>query len=175
MRHVLRLLGSRYGIAVGLLVLIALVVGGGRLIRGGTAPSLLNTGSPAASPTASQLPDDGLTSPGPTPGPSTSAGAPGPVTIATDFATAWLNHTNVTADQWYKAVTRYATANLAGKLKQVDPAGVPADKIIGDVTLVYHDPSYVDAQVPADGGVMTLRMLATNGRWLVDGVDWQRS
>jgi hypothetical protein len=177
MRHVLRLLGSRYGMAIGLLVLIALVVGGGKLIRGGgTSQPLIVTGSPAAiAPTVSELPDDGLTSPGATPGPSTSAGAPGPTTIASDFANAWLNHATVTADQWYKAVTKYATTNLAGKLKQVDPAGVPADKITGDVALIFHSPSYVDAQVPADGGVITLRLLATSGRWLVDGVDWQRS
>jgi hypothetical protein len=119
--------------------------------------------------------DDGVDAPEATPAPSTSRGATPPVTLATDFVTAWLKHTNVTPQAWLAGMRKYITDNLAGELDGVDPAGVPASKVTGRPTLIDHDTGYVDATVPVDGGTVTLRLIATSGRWLVDGVDWDRS
>jgi hypothetical protein len=33
----------------------------------------------------------------------------------------------------------------------------------------------VEVDVPVTPGTLKLRLLVTNGRWLVDGVSWERS
>ena len=177
MRQALRLLGNRYGAAVALVVVIGIIVGVGKLVggRSETPPFSGGTGNVAsASPTVSQPPDDGLDSAPPPPAPSTSPGAADPQTVATDFTQAWLNHNGVTEAQWHSAVAKYATPALSQKLAGVDPAGVPANKIAGALTITDRAQSYVDITIPLDSGALTLRLIATNGRWLVDGVDWQR-
>jgi hypothetical protein len=178
MRQALRLLGTRYGAALGLVLLIAIVVAAGKVVGGGSGLPVIGSGPDSvATPTATQspIPDDGdLASSAPAPAPSTSPGAPDPKTVATNFTRAWLNHTGVSATQWHTGVARYATPTLSTKLDGVDPAGVPANQITGDVTLIDHAESYVDATVPLDNGLLTLQLVATHGRWLVDTVDWQR-
>ncbi len=178
MRQVLRLLGRRNTMALGIVLLIGAVVLAGRIAGGSRDNPVIgaNTGA-AASPTAtaSTEADDGLSAPGPTPSPSTSPGAPPPQTVATDFTRAWLAHNGVTSDAWLAGLSRYATASLRQRLKGVDPAGVPANAMNGDVSIVDHSTSYVDAVIPLDSGTLDLRLIATEGRWLVDGVDWQRT
>ena len=56
-----------------------------------------------------------------------------------------------------------------------DLAGVPAERMTGTAVLQDRGASYVEAASPVDSGTVRLRLLATNGRWLVDGVDWERS
>jgi hypothetical protein len=70
---------------------------------------------------------------------------------------------------------KYMTDRLAGELTGVDPAGVPASRVTGKVTLIDHATTFVDASIPVDSGIVTLRLLATAGTWLVDGVDWTRT
>lgn len=178
MHSVLRLLGTRFGAAIGLVLLIALVIGIGKAI-GGPSRQPLVAGPAAstapASPTATPPEDDGMGSAAPVPGPSTSPGAPDPQTVALHFTTAWLNHTGVSAGVWHSGVAKYATTNLSTELDGTDPADVPTNRMTGQPTVIDHATSYVDVAIPCDGGTVTLRVLATNGRWLVDGVDWQRS
>jgi hypothetical protein len=176
MRHVLRLLGNRYGIALTLVVVVAVVVVSAKLL--GYGSSNANTRSPddtgpAVTTTVSAEPDDGLDEPsGPPPGPSTSPGAAGPETVAVDFAKAWLNHTGISAANWHAALSRYATRTLADQLADTDPAGVPASRITGKPNVVNHTESLVDVAIPLDAGTVSLRVVATDGRWLVDGVDY---
>ncbi|MBO0871458.1 MAG: hypothetical protein J2P15_23130 [Micromonosporaceae bacterium] len=182
MRAVLRLLGNRYGLA-GLLVLgIGAVLLVARLVGGGSAAPPLTTGAgspgPAGGATAtaslSTQDNDGPAEDIPeSPGqPSTSPGAAGPLAVANQFTAAWLRHTGVSAQDWYAGLRRYLTAHLAGELSGVDPAGVPANRVTGTATLIPHDAGFVEVTVPLDTGMLTLRLLATGGRWLVDGVDW---
>jgi hypothetical protein len=187
MRVVLRLLGNRYALA-GLLVLgIGAVLVGARLAGGAAGPPPLTTG--AGSPGAvasvpggsavglSTQDDDGVDEGGApdSPGqPSTSPGAAGPLAVANLFTTAWLRHTGVSAQDWYAGLRGYLTAQLADELSGVDPAGVPANRATGTATLIPHDAGFAEVTVPLDTGTLTLRLLATGGRWLVDGVDWTR-
>jgi hypothetical protein len=94
--------------------------------------------------------------------------------VATKFATAWLRHTGVTQQQWWSGLKPYATEALLAKLKETDPAGVPAERMTGPAVVQNRDVSYVDVSIPLNSGQLKLRLLATNGRWLVDGVDWER-
>jgi hypothetical protein len=177
MRQVLRLLGSRYGIALILVVVVLGIVGITRAIAGpyrstSAYPGVDPTPTTSIDPTAG---DDSLVSPEAPPPPSTSPGSPEPESVATSFVQAWLTHDGVTPDQWRAGFAKYATANLRSKFKETDPAGVPAQRTTGPVVLQSRAATYVEASVPVDSGTVRLRLLGTNGRWLVDGVDWERA
>jgi hypothetical protein len=185
MRQVLRLIGNRYGAALVLVFLIVVVVGFGKLLGHGTRtgyqpgagpPADTTTTAAAVSPgTADDDNNDIEPSQSPLPPPSVSPGAPSAQTVALQFAHAWLHHTGVTSAQWTQGFARYATRSLQEKLSGVDPTGVPASRTTGDPTVVNQESSYVDISIPLDAGTLSLRLVLTNGRWLVDGVDWQRS
>jgi hypothetical protein len=179
MERILRLLGTRYGIALILAVVVLGIVGVTRGFSGSrpapppAAPDVAAGGSPSASfdPYAG---DDSVQSPEAPPPPVTSPGAATPDTVATNFATAWLHHTGVTAQQWWSGLKPYATQALLAKLKETDPAGVPAERMTGPAQLQNRDVSFVDVAIPLNSGLLRLRLLATAGRWLVDEVDWER-
>lgn len=176
MRALLRLLGTRYGAAVTLVAVVALVVGIGKIAGGGRPVSApLGAGTVAtASATSSQEADDGVGSPPAPPAPSTSPGAADPQTVAVNFARAWLHHDGVTADQWLAALRPFATTALQGRLAGVDPQTVPASGVVGSASATNRSESYVDITIPLDAGALTLGLTGTGGRWLVDSVDWQR-
>ncbi len=117
MRPVLRLLGTRYGMALLLALLVLGVVGITRAVAGSTAgnDSLVTPDSPAP--------------------PVTSPGAAPPEKVAADFTRAWLTHEGVTAEQWRSSFATFATATLRDSLKDTDPAGVPAQRMTGPVVL----------------------------------------
>jgi hypothetical protein len=177
MGPVLRMFGSRYVLAAALVLGIGAVILIGRALGGPHVPSGVTAGVPSAVPTAlgSDQADDGVGPPDSPPAPSTSAGAATPQRLATEFLTSWLRHTNVTPDAWFAGMKKYMTTNLAGELTGVDPAGVPASRMTGPVALIDHDVNFCEASIPVDSGIVTLRLLATDGRWLVDGVDWTRT
>lgn len=177
MRPVLRLLGTRYGIALLLMLLVLGVVGLTRAVSGPgfSTPPADSADGPAASPLPPGTGDDGLhgsASPAP---PSTSPGAPTPSEIATAFARAWLDHDGVTAEQWREKLARYATKTLLDQFAETDPAGVPASRITGPIRLESRGATFVEAVVPVDSGTLRLSLLGTDGRWLVDAVDWERA
>jgi hypothetical protein len=180
MRQVLRLIGTRYGAALVLVLLIALVVGFGKLIGGGRHtgyyPGQGAAPDSTVAATDSPVPDDGEIEPSSAPPPpSMSPGAPSAQAVAVQFARAWLHHTGVASTQWTQGFAKLSTKSLQERLNGVDPAGVPANQITGDATVIDQDESAVDIGIPMDGGTLALRLLITDGRWLVDGVDWQRA
>jgi hypothetical protein len=174
-RQVFRILGSRYGAAIALLAVIALVVGAGKLIGGGGRPAP-PVGAINALPTAtvSQLADDGVDTPPSPPVPSTSAGAADPRAVALSFTQAWLHHTGVTAQQWFDGIAPYSTPALKDQMTGADPESVQASTVSGDPSEVARSESFVNVVVPLDAGTLTLGLSATDGRWLVDSVDWDR-
>ena len=179
MRPVLRLLGTRYGIALVLTLLVLGAVGIARSFTG-TSQSAPLVG-PAAEPSHSSnsvgptAGNDSVPTPESPPPPVTSPGAAPPEQVAADFTRAWLKHDGVTAAQWRQGMAKYATPALLDKFKDTDPAGVPAKRTTGPVTLQNRATTFVEAIVPVDSGTVRLRLIAVNGRWLVDGVDWERA
>jgi hypothetical protein len=177
MRSILRMLGTRYGIALLLTVLVLGAVGLLKAVNGSYRDAPL--AGPAVEPSYSGSVDasadnDSVQTDTSPPPPVTSPGATPPTDIAASFARAWLAHDGVTGDQWRAGLKKYATAALLDKLKDTDPAGVPARRMAGPVTLENHDSSFVIAIISLDSGTLRLYLRATNGRWLVDGVDWVR-
>src|SRR5205809_770230 len=103
MRTVLRLLGTRYGMALIAALLVLGVVGVVRSFAGsyrdtGEAPPINPSRTEAVADATAG--DDSVVTPEPVPTPSTSKGAAVPEAVAADFLRAWLNHNGVTPQQW---------------------------------------------------------------------------
>jgi hypothetical protein len=172
-----RVLRSRYGLALLLAGTVLVILAGARLLGTGTpdGPGLGPTD--AGRPTATVDPtvgDDGVSSPAPAQQPVTSPGTAKPMAVAQAFAAAWVHH-DVSEEAWYSALLPHATPELAAKLSGVDPDRVPADRITGEPTLIPRGATFTEVTFPVDTGVLRLRLIAPGGRWLVDGVDWERA
>lgn len=173
-----RLLRSRLGVALGIAVVVLGIVGAARLVAGPAGSDAPGVVSQPRQPVTTVDPgagNDAAVSGEPTPTPRTRPGAAVPETVARRFATAWLRHQGVSAKQWHDALVPHATRELAGKLTGVDPAGVPADRLTGDPVVIPRTDELVEVTLPVDTGRLRLRLVGTDGRWLVDGVDWERA
>ena len=168
---------SRWGVAIVLAVLVLAVVGIGRLFSDGQAAPQAPIGRASPEPALSVDPDDEDTviSPAPPPSPSTSPGTAQPEAVAYTFASAWVSHKNVTAKAWHDRLVPNATKNLSDELADTDPADVPASRVTGRPDLIPVGQGLVDAVVRVDSGKLTLRLVAPEGKWLVDGIDWAES
>lgn len=192
-------LRSRYTIAAGVVIVVAGTVGIARAVGGTrdylappqsswvtTPPSepplpdvtpASPTAQASASPTPNGTDNDGVIPQTPV-GPAVSAGPTGPsgvVDEASQFVGAWCAHSGATPDAWRAGLAPHATPALRDKLKDTDPERVPASHVTGQITMHDGGDSYVIAAVPVDTGLVTLRLLAVDGRWLVDGVGWEGS
>jgi hypothetical protein len=172
-----RIFRSRLGVAIVIVAIVAAVVGIGRIFADGRdSPSPLSTASPATAISIDPSDDDSvIDDSAPPPTPSTIAGRAQPEEVAYAFASAWCNHKGVTPKTWRDRLLPNATKNLASELSGVDPAGVPADRVIGKPSLVPIGTTLVNAVVTMDSGKLKLRLVSPDGHWLVDGIDWDDS
>jgi hypothetical protein len=175
-RSLTGLFRSRWGVALVIAVLVLAIVGTGRIFSDGNgAAPITDRVSPA--PTATIDPshdDDGVIADDePPPSPTTSPGSAEPEAVAYAFAAAWVDHKNVSAKTWHNGLVPNATKDLTDELDGVDPADVPADKVVGRPELVPIGDGLVNAVVTVDTGKLTLQLVAPDGRWLVDDVDWE--
>jgi hypothetical protein len=170
-----RVFSTRYGLALLIAIVVLGIVGAARLVAGPAAaqrgPSADGLPAATVNPTAG---DDGEFSAPPTPQVVISPGTAPPDRVAAAFAAAWLDHRGVTAQQWLARLKPHATPHLVDELTGVDPAGVPAERATGPVDLVPRGERLIDAAIPVDSGTLRLRLVATDGRWYVDGIDWDR-
>lgn len=183
MRRVLRYVATRYG-AAGLIVLaILVVVVIARLTGGGDdGNTTADPGGDTPQSTVSQQPDDGVAEPTPTAAPTLPAGHPDPLPAADAFARAWIDHSGVTPQQWHQRLSGHATKALADKLRDTDPADVPAREITGEPTLVsVAETDWAQVEIPIDAGTLRLGLLFTapegkqRKQWLVDTIDWDQA
>ncbi|WP_432901198.1 hypothetical protein ACQP1S_29815 [Micromonospora matsumotoense] len=171
-----RLIRSRLGIALGIAVLVLGVISTARLVGG---PSDLTAGlsSRPREPITTVDPeagDDGVIA---TPAPESPRTRPGELTpeqTATRFTTAWLGGGTATAEQWQASLRPLSTPELTEKLSGAEPAGVPAEKVTGTATLRPRTAVFAEVLVPLESGQLRLELVAPDGRWLVDAVDWER-
>lgn len=170
-----RIFRSRWGVAVVIAVLVLAVVGVGRLFSDGsnTASPVVSVGSPAPAISANPSDDDSVISAEPPPPPTANPGMAEPEAVAYAFAAAWVDHKNVSAKTWHDGILPNATKSLSDELNNVDPADVPASKVVGRPSLVPVGTGLVSAVVTTDSGKLTLRLVAPDKHWLVDGIDWE--
>ncbi|MFS8478297.1 MAG: hypothetical protein FWJ93_04885 [Micromonosporaceae bacterium] len=172
---VARLLRTRYVVALLLAVAVFATVGIARLIGPSAGPGgLRGSGVETAATVNPTTGDDGEASVPGTPSPATSPGAAGPEQVGEAFVAAWLDHRGVDPATWFSRLRPYLTPSLARRMTESDPASVPADRVTGAAQLVARSESFVEVTVPIDAGLLRLRLVATDGRWLVDVVDWER-
>ncbi|MFC7530405.1 hypothetical protein [Actinoplanes sp. GCM10030250] len=164
---------SRWGVAIVLAAMVLAVVGIGRLFSDGEPTPSLRGGSSAPAISVDPADDDSVVSPEPPPIPKTSPGRAEPEQVAYAFASAWVDHNDITAKKWLDRLLPNATKDLSSQLRGVDPAGVPADRVIGKPDLIAANESLVNAIVTMDSGKLSLRLVAPEGTWLVDGIDWE--
>jgi hypothetical protein len=182
LRALLRHIGTRSGISIGLLTMVVVVVVVARLVpHVGPDNSFGNAVAPATSTGGQQPRNTTTVAPTPTapllqsPVPPRSYAGTSPQTVARSFAVAWLHRSGVSTAAWHRAVATYSTTGLAAQLAQTDPANVPAQRITAALTTVDDAPTRCVVHVPMDSGTLALTMTAANAKWLVDAVDWNRS
>jgi hypothetical protein len=175
---VLDRLKGRVGVAVVLASVVLISVGIGRALGGGGSGSHNTQIGPGLQTTPAietSGEDDGVEG-GPSIRPSEPSLAPAaapPVKVADQFIRAWLR-SQLSPEQWHAGITPYATAALTEKLSVVDPAGVPAERTMGEAKLIPRGAGSAAVSIPVDSGTVELRVVVVDGRWLVDGVDWSR-
>ncbi|MFG2055373.1 hypothetical protein ACGFI9_15240 [Micromonospora sp. NPDC048930] len=174
---VTRVLRSRLGVALVIAALVFGVIGAARLVSGPVDPTagLSNRPREPISTVDPEAGDDGLlSSPTSVPSPKTRPGEPTPEQMATRFTTAWLSGPGSSGDDWLARLKPMSTPALTDKLTGADPERVPAQRVTGQVTLRPRTESFVQALIPLDNGQLRLDLVAPDGRWLVDAVDWER-
>jgi len=92
-----------------------------------------------------------------------------------EFAGVWLNPNGYGPDGWYDSIVPYLTSEQADLLQGVDPVSVPAEEITGEAT-----PDGSKVAIPMDTGTLTLTMAEgsnnwTGNGWLVSAIDWEQS
>lgn len=170
------ILRSRMGVALLLALVVLGVVGVARAFSGagGDDPGARAPVRPLVTAT-STIADDGLLVPAATPSPLHSPGAAPPEAVAKAFASDWVTHTGVSMATWHSRLREHLTPALATELSGVDPVVVPADRLTGEPVLIPRGSTVVEVVIPVDSGKLRLRLVAPDGRWLVDGVDWERA
>ncbi|MCW3840956.1 hypothetical protein ONA70_12690 [Micromonospora yasonensis] len=174
---VTRILRSRLGVALVIAVLVFGVIGAARLISGPVDPTtgLSNRPREPISTVDPEAGDDGvLSSPTAVPSPKTRPGEPTPAQMAARFTNAWLGGPGSRAEDWLARLKPMSTPALTEKLTGADPERVPAQRVTGQVTVRPRTESFVQALIPLDNGQLRLDLVAMDGRWLVDAVDWER-
>jgi hypothetical protein len=85
----------------------------------------------------------------------------------------WVNHpAGMTSTEWAGQLTPFVVPEFVVELESVDPANIPATRVVGPPTVTAASPTIVEVDVPTDGGVLHLVVLAQPGRtWLVRSYD----
>jgi len=167
MRNLLRRLGARTGISLGLVIVIATVLVVARLAgERSTEPTYRGPQVTLPSVGATEG-DDGEVATEPT----TYADDEAVRSAARDFAAAWLQRTKPAA-QWLDGMRPHATADLIDRLAGVDPLNVPSGATLGPVQLRSRTDLFAEVAIPiATGEALVLGLAHQSGRWLVATVD----
>ncbi|MEU4679792.1 hypothetical protein [Micromonospora sp. NPDC023737] len=173
---VTRVLRSRIGIALALAVVVFGIIGAARLFSGPIDPSLGLSNRPTEPITTvdPNAGEDGVIGSEAPPEPVTRPGERTPEQTADRFVTAWLGKPGSTAEQWREDLRPLSTPALTEKLAGAVPQEVRAEQVTDDVTIRPRTETFVEALVPMDTGRLRLELVAPDGQWLVDAVDWEQ-
>jgi len=87
------------------------------------------------------------------------------------FAETWLNPNGYGAQDWLDSIRPFLTEDTAALMEGVDPETVPATEISGEPA-----PDGPKVAIPLDTGTLTLTMVeVSGGDWLVSAIDWEQS
>ncbi|HEU5471152.1 MAG TPA: hypothetical protein VFV67_10905 [Actinophytocola sp.] len=134
---------------------------------GSTAAAPATTG-PAAPPTTT-VPQTSLPTriSTPTQAPTPAPPAPKALEVATQWATAWVNHEGVSTEQWLEGLRAYTTEEQLAVMSSVDPRNIAATAVTGKAVATDSYTSSVDVNVPTNGGTVSILVIATPQGWRV--------
>ncbi len=107
-------------------------------------------------------------------GTGTSTGRPvatsTPSQVAVEFTRAW---TRTTLDQatWLAGLKPFVTTEYLSSLSTVDPARVPASRVVDAGRELSTSGQQALVQVGTDGGAMTVTLVLRDGSWLVSDIE----
>ncbi len=160
-------------IALAMLVIVGVVVLIGKLL--GDPPRGFVDGSSRLSTVDPSTGDDSVVHLDPSPTLTQPANGQAAVAVATAFATHWINKSR-SASAWRNSLQPLSTKTLTGELANAEPVSVPAQRLTGPAITEVHAETSADFIFPTDAGKLRLRLVfVAEGRWLVDGIDWERA
>lgn len=166
MRRLFRRVGTRTGVSLVLVVVVATTVLVARLIddRRAVAPYR----GPAPVPTVHDTEgDDSADDEEPTAYPDDAR----VLSVAQAFAEAWLRP-DLTAQEWLEGLRPHATDALIAKLIDVDPSEVPANADLGEPEIQARTESHAEVRIPiAPHDALALGLVGTERGWLVATLD----
>lgn len=179
MNRALRIIFSRYGIIV---IILLLVLGAIALAETRDQNPLDRSdsgseGSTGESSSESFTEDDGLATQD-CEGDDCYAAEELPqeaVDRSVEFAEVWLDPNGLSPEGWYDSIVPYLTTDQADLMQGVDPISVPAESITGEAAA--EGPK---VSIPLDTGTLILTMTEgsnnwTENDWLVSAIDWEQS
>jgi hypothetical protein len=173
MRTLLRRIGARTGVSLGLIVVVAMVVIVARLAADGRTPAPVPRISDALPTVPATNGDDGVDG---VDGidddePDSYPDDPAVLAAAAEFTTAWLRRT-LPAQEWLDGLRPLATEDLVERLAGVDPLDVPSGTSLGEPTIRARSDVYADVLVPiAQHDALALGLALDEGRWRVATLD----
>jgi hypothetical protein len=170
MRGLFARLGARGTVAIGLGLLVVAIVGVAKAVGGDPRPSGGFASAPRPPSTVEpSAGDDAEVAPTPT----NTADDAAIIEASEDFAAAWLRR-DLGAARWHDRLVPMVTPSLAQGLESVDPAGVPARRVVAAPTVILRAVGYAETATQVDTGTLRLGLVERDGRWLVDTIDWER-
>jgi hypothetical protein len=174
MGNFVRRLGLRTTAVVSIVLLIAAIVVVGRALTNGSAQDPTRFADPGeivtGLPSKSTARDDGAVA---TPPPAPLSDEPAIRNRVKAFMMVWLDR-HLPPVEWRRQIAEMSTTNVSDNLVGVDPLSVPATRITGDITLPVLSPSFAQAKVPVDSGIVTLGLTKPGGVWLIASIDFGR-
>jgi len=126
--------------------------------------SRAQTSRPATAPATSKAAPPAVTT---TP-PSSAPPAPEALNVANAWARAWVNHPpGMTSDEWVAQLAPLTTDEFIPQLRTVDPANIPSTAVTGPPTPTSSTARAVELNIPTDGAVLHLTLVATPEGWRV--------
>lgn len=104
--------------------------------------------------------------------PVSAPAAPEALNVANAWARAWVNHPDgMTSEEWVAQLAPLTTEEFLPQLQTVDPANIPSTAVTGQATPTTATARVVEADVPTDGAVLHLIVIATPAGWRVSAYD----
>jgi hypothetical protein len=166
MRDLLRRIGARWGVPLGLVCVIGGVLIVARLADRERTPQPYYFGADSTPSVAATFGDDGPI----TPTAATYSDDAAVRAAATTFTAAWLRRT-LPATQWLDGLRPLATTSLIQNLTGVDPMDVPDVAAPGAPVIQVRSELYAEVRVPIGPEAILLGMLRQDTGWLVDTLD----
>ncbi|HET8642593.1 MAG TPA: hypothetical protein VFM37_11690 [Pseudonocardiaceae bacterium] len=104
--------------------------------------------------------------------PVSAPAAPEALNVANAWARAWVNHPDgMTSEEWVAQLAPLTTEEFLPQLQTVDPANIPSTAVTGQAMPTTATARVVEADVPTDGAVLHLIVIATPAGWRVSAYD----